>query len=306
MYSALTYFGYGKLICKSSSPLDNGKTVSVSDGKKTWSGTMTDGVCVFNALPYKNKYNVYLINGDDVEYSTEVIFGFGDCQEIDVGLDKTTWKGLKAIVNAGLESEMLAVGDQISATVGGEEQVFDIVHIDYRRGVYGNNIILAKHDCLSSTMQMKADLNNYGGYAATLVAEYLDNAYYDSLPSDMKSVITQMTFQASTGNRSINLQREDHKIWIPLEANITGATGRAASSELATGNAEQFAYFATSANRIKSLGGAGGNSQWWLASPDVGYTTSFCVADTSGNIGSGETTSNRGVCPCFLIAADAE
>jgi hypothetical protein len=277
----------------------------VSDGKKTWSGTMTDGVCVFNALPYKNKYTVYLINGDDVEYSTEVIFGFGECQEIDVGLDKTTWKGLKAIVNAGLESEMLAVGDQISATVGGEEQVFDIIHIDYKRGTYGNNIILAKHTCLSNARIMNTGNSSQGGYKASLVANYLDHDYYDSLPEDMKSVITQMTFQASIGEKGASLQNEEHKIWLPLEYNIGGYKHYSAETEVTVGKAEQFSYFVDAANRVKSLGNSGASVNWWLSSPATNATGSFCMIDQSGSYNYSYSPASYGVLPCFLIAADA-
>ena len=304
MYAALTYFGQGTLICKSSSALDNGKTVSVTDGKRTWSGVIADGVCVFKALPAKQKYKVCLINGDNVEYATEVIFGFGDCKEIDVGLDKTTWKGLKAIVNAGLASEMLTVGDQISAVVGGEKQVFDIIHIDYKAGTYGHNIVLAKHTCLAATKQMNTSDTNAGGYKATLVADYLDNDYYDSLPADMKSVITQMTYQASIGNKNSALQNEEHKVWLPLEYNIFGATTYAAATEVTTGNAEQFAYFATAANRIKTLGDTGSACSWWLSSPYVSGATYFCNVNAAGTASGYNASSSHGVLPCFLIAAD--
>jgi len=304
-YDSLTYFGSGTLVCKSSSVLDNGKTVSVTGGGRTWSGVMADGMCVFKMLPYKQKYTVYLINGDDVEYSTEVIFGFGDYKEIDIGLDKTTWKGLKAIVNAGLESEMLAVGDQISAVVGGETQVFDILHIDYRRGVYGNNIVLGKHTCLANTKQMNVSDTNVGGYNATLIADFLDNDYFESLPSDMRSVITEMTYQASIGNKGTALQNEEHKVWLPLEYNIFGATTYAAATEVTAGGAEQFAYFTTDANRIKTLGDTGSACVWWLSSPSVGGTAHFCDVASAGAAYSNSASNSLGVVPCFLIAADA-
>lgn len=302
MYAALTFFGQGTLICKSSSPLDNGKTVSVTDGKKTWSGTMTDGVCVFKTLPAKQKYTVCLINGDDVEYATEVIFGFGDCQEIDVGLDKTTWKGLKAIVNAGLENEMLAVGDQISEYIGGEEQVFDIVHIDYRAGVYGRNVILAKHTCLSDVMPMNTAVTNYGGYKATHVANYLDNSYYNSLPTDMKSVITKMTFKAGIGNAQITLQNEEHFIWLPLQYSVLANADYIPQGEVSENGAEQFSYFVSVSNRIKYIGSSA--VHWWCASPITANTNDFAVVSSTGIRGNQSAGSEWGVCPFFMIAAD--
>lgn len=306
MYSALTYFGYGKLICKSSSPLDNGKTVSVSDGKKTWSGTMTDGVCVFNALPYKNKYTVYLINGDDVEYSTEVIFGFGDYQEIDVGLDKATWKGLKAIVNAGLEGEMLAVGDQISAMISGEEQVFDIIHIDYRRGTYGNNIILAKHTLLSAPRQMRTDASNVGSYSAGLIDDYLNDEYYVNMPADMKSVISKYTFQVSVGGNNGALQNEEHMVWLPVADNVfpRSLLNGVFSTEVNPGGAERFDYYLTDANRVKKTD-AGSSSTWWTASPYADTTTYTAVGPSGGVISYTANGGAIGVCPHFMIAADA-
>lgn len=307
MYAALTYFGYGKLICKSSSPIDNGKIVNVSDGKKTWSGVMTDGMCVFNALPCKNKYTVSLINAGTVEYSTNVVIGFGDCQEIDVGLDKTTWKGLKAIVNAGLENEMLTVGDQISAVIDGETQVFDIVHINYRTTTYGHNVVIAKHTCLPTAMQMRtSSTNNSGGYSVTELAQYLDTNYYDSLPEDMKSVITQIRFQVSVGGKNYSLQNEEHKVWIPMEYNVHGANANSAYTENTPENVEQFAYFATPANKVKTLGDTGATVYWWTCSPCVAALEAYCTISSTGAGYYNSVSGAHGVLPCFLIAADTQ
>ena len=305
MYAALTYFGQGKLVCTSTTTADNGKTVTVTDGKKTWTGVMTNGTCVFT-LPTKQKYTIKLLNGNVVEYETETIFGFGEYKEVEVGMDKKSWKGLKAIVNAGLETEMLAVGDQISATVAGEEQVFDIVHINYKHSVYGRNIILAKHTMLSSTMQFNTTKTNVGGYAASIIAKYLDDSYYNSLPSDMKSAITQMAFKANAGNGQYVLQNEEHKIWLPLEYNILGKCTYSWTGEVEQGGAEQFAYFATPANRIKTQGNTGSVYLWWSSSPRSGSVDAFSIISTVGEADFGYGMGTYGVCPFFMIAADAE
>lgn len=305
MYAALTFFGQGKLICKSSSAADNGKTVSVTDGKKSWSAIMTDGVCTFT-LPAKQKYTVCLLNGDNAEYVTDVIFGFGDCKELEVGMDKTSWKGLKAILNAGLETEMLAVGDQISATVAGEEQVFDIVHIDYRPSVYGRNIILAKHSALKEERVFSTESDSTGGYAATSLAKYLDDGYYNSLPNDMKSVITKMTYKGAKGNKNNDLQTEEHMIWLPLETNIFGNWTNASPQEGTNGGAEQFSYFATSANRVRTWDGTGSPCYWWLGSPShAGYNV-FCLVSNAGCASYQTMNTVSTVIPFFMIAADAE
>lgn len=305
MYAALTYFGQGKLICTSTTTADNGKTVSVTDGKKTWTGVMTNGVCTF-ILPAKQKYTVKLLNGGTVEYETEVIFGFGDCKELEVGMDKKSWKGLKAILNAGLESEMLAVGDRISATVAGEEQVFDIVHINYRSDVYGRNIILGKHDCLSEVKQMHPTSTNYMPNAPFALEKYLNNDYYDSLPSDVKSVISTMQYKTGIGGGQNNLYEQEQKIWLPLEHNVFGSSIYAAAKESSEGGATQFSYYVTDAKRIKHIGTDGAATPWILGSPFYKNGTGFCGVYSSGVAMTNgiDATTPYGVCPHFMIAAD--
>lgn len=84
MYSALTFFGSGILICLSKNLEDENKTIQVSNEKKIWTKTLISGECKFT-LPPKNKYHVSLISeNNEVEYETDVIFNFGEYKEIEV------------------------------------------------------------------------------------------------------------------------------------------------------------------------------------------------------------------------------
>ena len=301
---AFTYFGFGKLVCKSTSSLDNGKTVLVTQGANSWSGTMTDGLCVFTQIPQKGKYHVALKNGNTTEYETDIIFNFGEYKEIDVGLDHTSWKGMKAITNADKVDTMTEVGDKISATISGTTSEFMVIHKNYRKSIYGSNVVMMATSCLDNGMQMRTTDVNSGGYGGTLVAAKLDGEYYDGCPDDMKAAISEITFQASVGSQSTNLQNEKHKIWIPLEYNVFGGTTYAAGTEVTAGGAEQFSYFATAANRVMKLGDSGAACPWWLGSPYVTTSTDFCIVTAAGAPNGGDASNSYGVVRCFMIAAD--
>jgi len=96
--------GLNKVTCKSDSS-HNGRTVTISDGTNTWSGTIANitGIgyaCIFMIpsmpAPAKKKYTVILKNsaGTGTEYSRNIELGFGD--SIIVGLsenDEVVTKG---------------------------------------------------------------------------------------------------------------------------------------------------------------------------------------------------------------------
>ena len=297
------YYGQCRLICKTTSSADNGKTVSIaSSGGRTWSGTMASLQCEF-MLPPRDVYTVSLIDNGNTQYTTKVIAGYGECLEVMVGLDKTTPLGIKAIVNAGLEDDFFQAGDQVLVNEGGSDVRYDVVHVGYRKALYGHNIVLQRHDCMTQTKAMNSSNTNAGGYKQTLMAAYLDNEVYESYSQAWQDAISEITFQASIGSQSTTLQNEEHKVWLPMEYNIFGATTYAAGTEHTTGGNEQFAYYATAANRIKSINGAA--CVWWECSPYVGTSTLFCVVNTSGDASYGNASGAYGVAPCFMIAADA-
>ena len=86
-----------------------------------------------------------------------------------------------------------------------------------------------------------------------------------------------------------------------LNQNITYAnsiyptTKYAAGTEHTTGGNEQFAYYATAANRIKSIGGAA--CIWWECSPNVSNSTNFCNVNTSGAANNNNASNANGVAP---------
>lgn len=294
------YYGQCKLICTTTTTADNGKTVSVVSGSgRTWSGTVANKVCTF-LLPNRDSYTVKLMSGSTVQHQETVYLGYGECKMIMIGMDKNTPEGIKAIVQAGLESSFFTVGNTINFTEGSTSVQYRVLHVGYRTSKYGHNVIFGRDKCLNTTRVMNDSATNAGGFASSGMCRYLNNDFYNSLSSDLKNVITTCNKQLGIGN-STSLQAENHKIWLPSEWNVFGATTYAAATEKTTGGEEQLSFFATAANRVRQVNGAA--SIWWLASPHAGSATDFCIVTAAGAANSGAANYAYGVLPCFMIAA---
>lgn len=100
------YYGQCKLICLAESAADNGKTVSVSNGDRSWSGTVANQKCEF-LVPNRTQYAVELIDGDDTDWAGTIEAGYGECILVHLA------DGYEAIV----EKKKLTL-DEIAASVG--------------------------------------------------------------------------------------------------------------------------------------------------------------------------------------------
>lgn len=67
------YYGQAKVIALATKPEDEGKTVTLSNGSKTFTGTMADGKCAF-LVPGKERYTIRLGS-----YSTDIDISYGEC-----------------------------------------------------------------------------------------------------------------------------------------------------------------------------------------------------------------------------------
>lgn len=290
-----------RLVCRSSASADVGKTVTVTDGVTTFSKTFDSKLAVTFDLPGKARYTVTVKKGTTVEFTQNVDIGIGEYLDIEVGLIKTTWKGLKAIVNNHMESSMCKVGDEIVETLTtGEKVYFRIAAINHDAA---HQLIFESHYCLEQTRQMNLTNTNAGSWGSTELRKWLNSTFLSQLSPDLQAVISERTAKYSAGSQSSNLVTVTDKIWLPREWEIFGATSYAAGTEHTQGGAQQFPIYATAANRAKTLGKVGGLTHWWEASPGVSITTSFCFVNAGGTPGSDSASGTFGVTPCFQIVS---
>ncbi len=290
-----------KLVCKSTVDEDEGKTITVTDGTTGYTGKFNSNLeCSFD-LPGKAAYKITVSNtSGTTEFTTTIFLSNGEYKEIEVGLNTTTWTGLKNIVEAHLETTYCNIGDEITVTLNTKEvMTYRIAAINHDQS---HQLIFEPRYCLETARQMNPSNTNVGGWNACTGREWLNGVFYNSLPDELKAVITERTFKTSIGNQGTALQESTDKIWLPKEWEVFGSTTYAASSEH-TADTAQFPIYAVASNRVKTYGKSGGSAIWWLSSPYASYATAFCYVNTSGAAYADNASNAYGLAPCFQIVA---
>lgn len=73
------YYGQCKIICEAETLSDNGKAVTITDGSRSWSGTIANKICAF-LVPGRGQYTITLVNTEEeTEWSGVIEAGYGEC-----------------------------------------------------------------------------------------------------------------------------------------------------------------------------------------------------------------------------------
>lgn len=308
-YDDSYYYGQNKLICTAKSSADEGKAVSVvSMSGRSWSGTITDGVCTF-LLPPRDAYTITLMNGDDIQHSVIETLGFGECKIVDIGLDKNTPEGIRAILNAGCEDEYFKVGDQVLVSEGGANVPYDILHINYTGGknANGHNIVFGRHFFLNEAKKYNLTQTNTGGFLSSYINDYLNGSFFDSLSLSWRNAIEAgglpFAFMGGIGASKTAVQETPCKIFLPTAYNVDGVGSQTTASERTDANGSiQFSMFADSSKRIKTHANGTVNA-WWTASPNTASSGALIIS-SAGATDTRTTDNAFGIVPCFILRSD--
>lgn len=290
-----------KLVCRSSVANDEGNLVTVSDGVNAWSKNLNANLEAVFELPGKARYTITASRNGVTEFTKNVDLGAGEYLDIEVGINKKTWKGLKNILNAHLERTYCVIGDEIIETLGtGEQVTFRLAAINHDSA---HQLIFEPKYCLQTPRQMNPSDTNAGGWGSCALRTWLNGSFYSYLSDELKAVISERIKKRSSGSQSTALSSAADKIWLPMEWEVFGSRTYAADTEYSQGGVAQFPIYATAANRVKTYGKNGAAAYWWLSSPGVSTSTSFCLVTTDGTPGGNYASVSNGVTPCFQIAS---
>lgn len=145
---------------------------------------------------------------------------------------------------------------------------------------------------------MNSTNTNSGSFVGSDTYDYLNGTYYNSMPSDLKSVIKSVKKVTGKGGGSSSGTRTDAmKIFLFSEQEVFG------SKKYSVGNeGSQYSRFTTSSTRIKKLSnGSGSAFLWWLRSPLSGSSNSFCIVHLNGAADYNLASVGRGVCAGFCV-----
>ena len=189
----------------------------------------------------------------------------------------------------------------------GEEARVDLSGFNTYMNVGDTAILTEPHlyftfrDCLKTTYQMNSSNTNAGGTAAAALTATVNTTIYNTLPADLRAVMKEVR---RLENNKGTWAWASRKLWLLQETEVFGRNNW---SDGYDGGGIQLPIFAHSYRHIvKGLGkGAaerGSRADWWLASPDAGNTTRFCLVSFNGNASDGYASNSFGVAPGFIIS----
>lgn len=282
----------------------SGVTVTAQSGSGTKTAVAaSNGMATFKGLPYGDWTFSATISG--AVKSRKVALDTQRVQYLSLlPLNDLSWAQIDTLGAAGVLGKMFALGDTKDVTLSGigtmTLQIADFDH-DYLSGATTAKKAAVTFLCknlLYQTYQMNSSDTNSGGFPSSTLCSTLNGSIYNSLPSDLKSVIKTAYKWYGTGNSSSNGKWSGHKLWLPLTFEMFGESSYSPATERTTGNARQYPIFTGNASRIKEMNNGGGSAQWyWLASPYASGSAGFCYVTSDGSSGYyGGASGSGGVC----------
>lgn len=281
----------------------SGVIVTAVRGEETKTATAKgDGIATFYALGYGDWEISAMISGSKKTKTVTI-----DTQKVRylslLPLNDLSWAQIDTLGAAGVLGKIFALGDTKDVTLSGigtmTLQIADFDH-DYLSGATTAKKAAVTFLCknlLYQTYQMNSSDTNSGGFPSSALCSTLNGSIYNSLPSDLKSVIKTAYKWYGTGNNKTNGKWSGHKLWLPLTFEMFGESSYSPSTERTKGNARQYPIFTDNASRIKKMNNGGGSAQWyWLASPNASNSTSFCYVNGDGSSYDGFASYSIGVC----------
>jgi hypothetical protein len=201
-------------------------------------------------------------------------------------IEHFSWGETKAELESTGRVRDICVGDEIADTLTtGEEVTFVVAGVDvYQEG----QIIFTLKDCLKSRHRMNPEATNDGGWVGCEMRKYLNNTVYETLPAELRKVITSRQILTDYGATLDDL-------WLFSEREVFGDGHNGDRGD------KHIPYYQDPANRRKKLGKEGSAADWWGRSPYSGNAASFCGVSSGGSAGSSSATGSYGVCFGFSI-----
>ena len=222
---------------------------------------------------------------------------------------ENSWEIIRAVALAGKAQTYWPVGSEKKAILtNGDEYtmvIYDYLSNRYSRtdGHGGNKMVLGFKECFTSNYQMNSTNTNSGGWPASAMCTTRMSYLYGLLPSDLKSIITQVEIpSASDGSAtgSGSLAYASNYLFLPSEYEIFGSRTYSNSIE----ESQRFGYYATYTSadyRKKCIRGQTSSAYWWERSPYAGSSGIFCLVSSNGDAGNRVASGSSGVAPCFCI-----
>ena len=160
--------------------------------------------------------------------------------------------------------------------------------------------LLATH-LLERARKFNATSTTHGGWASSQLNAILNSRLYESIPTQTKSLLKQVTVPSSAGAGSSNIVTSECYIYVPAAIELSSAsqwTEEPYINEMAVTSGKTISYMVNDSDRKRTYADGSTASYYWTRSPSMDYTTRICVVDNDGYIyyySYGTPTSSYGV-----------
>ena len=302
------YYGQGRIICDTStfSVGDTIRVRSVYNVSQTEDKqVVTVGTPLIFTVPPYDEYKICIvedIGGVDTEIGGEYrTIDYGQTVKVDT-LNLNSLAGHQALINAHQHTNKLAIGDEVTITVGGNDWVMQVA--DFDTYVANSVIYVSKEIYSTSAFTQYTTSDTYYGDSNSILRSAVLN-FYSNIAEKDKQFLKKLTKTCHISAATVytNSTFEDYA-WLPNEYELVGEYPNNGSPTPSIAE-KQFALFLTSANRIKSYNGSG--AVYWTCdglSYNSGTRIAYCIT-ANGTMSTATVNNSYGVLPCFMLTADS-
>lgn len=239
-------------------------------------------------------YGAFAYNEDGVvsegALASITLYGF------DSLLENNTWAQIELAAGNGLAPSIWEIGDTKSGTLLGDNMIYAIAGFNLDDLTDGSG----KAPITFTTKNTMSESKAYGTstlshYTTSTMFQYLRDSVYPAIPSDLKSIIKKVTKKAKI-SASNTTETFDAYLFNPAVGEVGGSS---IDSDFT------YPYYATAANRVKTIPSAATSNQWMLrtgaSKNSYGDNEVYGVIASNGQISSGYNYRSYGVCFNFCI-----
>ena len=128
--------------------------------------------------------------------------------------------------------------------------------------------------------------SNTGGWASSSLNAFLNSRLYDAIPTQIKSILKQVTVPSSIGNGSNDISTSECYITIPAAVELSNSSTYQAApyvNEIAISSGKTISYMTSNPMRKRSYDN-GSYGTYWTRSPSTYYTTRVVCVDYDGYV----------------------
>lgn len=141
------------------------------------------------------------------------------------------------------------------------------------------SFIVGMKNCLATTGYMNSSDTNSGGWNSCKRRTWCNSIFYNAIPTALRPIFKQFKNVTASGTGSSATTSTDY-FALPSEKEIFGSTTYADSTAESANS--QFAWYKTSANRIKYDEGTSNAWWYWERSSHSSNSGYFCTVATDG------------------------